>query len=149
MVEKLSKRFYGEYNHTVDAKGRLIFPSKYREQLGEGCMVTKGIDSCLYVYDYEAWAAFEEKIDALPIDMEETRQIQRFFLGSAMEGSFDSQGRILLTQPLRDYAGLEKEITLSGVGSRIEIWNRNRYRDEELANISGITAKFRELGLSL
>ena len=148
-MERLSKRSLGEYNHTIDAKGRLIFPTKYREQLGEGCIITKGIDNCLYVYDYEAWEAFEEKIDSLPIDMEESRQIQRFFLGSAMEGTFDSQGRILVAPPLREYAGFEKELTLTGVGSRIEIWDRKKYKGEELTNISNITSKFRELGLSL
>ena len=145
----MSKRFLGEYNHTIDAKGRLIFPTKYRDQLGDGCIITKGIDNCLYVFDYEAWSEFEEKIDSLPMDMEESRRIQRFFLGSAMEGSFDTQGRILIAPPLRKYAGFEKEITLSGVGKRIEIWDRQRYEGEELSSINEITSKFRELGLSL
>lgn len=148
-MENIPEMFRGEFNHTIDAKGRLIFPTKYREQLGEGCMITRGIDDCVYAYDMEDWERFEEKIANLPLDMEESRKLQRFFLGSAMEGTFDSQGRILISTPLRKYAGFEKEVTLLGVGNHIEIWDRNKYESAQVSSVNEITSKIRELGLSL
>ena len=117
--------FMGEYNHTVDAKGRLIVPSKFREQLGDEFVITKGLDNCLFVYDNSEWAALEEKLRALPITNTAGRKFSRFLLGSAATCEVDKQGRILLPSVLREFAGIGKDAVLVGVGSRIEIWNKD------------------------
>lgn len=138
--------FMGEYNHTVDAKGRLIVPSKFREQLGDEFVVTKGLDGCLFVYENTEWKVLEEKLHTLPLTNANARKFSRFFLAGATSCEVDKQGRILLPQILRDFAGIEKEAVLVGVGSRIEIWARERwleansYEDmEEIAeNMEGL-----------
>lgn len=94
--------FMGEYNHTIDAKGRLIIPSKFREVLGEEFVITKGLDGCLFVYDNQEWNAFEEKLKALPLNKKDNRQFVRFFLAGAAEVEVDKQGRILVPGNLRD-----------------------------------------------
>ena len=119
--------FMGEYNHTVDAKGRLIVPSKFREQLGDEFVVTKGLDGCLFVYENTEWKVLEEKLHTLPLTNANARKFSRFFLAGATSCEVDKQGRILLPQILRDFAGIEKEAVLVGVGSRIEIWSRERW----------------------
>ena len=121
--------FMGEYNHTVDAKGRLIVPSKFREQLGDEFVVTKGLDGCLFVYENTEWKILEEKLKALPLTNANARKITRFFLAGACQCEVDKQGRILVPGSLRTYAGLEKEVVLVGVGSRVEIWNREAWED--------------------
>ena len=138
--------FMGEYNHTVDAKGRLIVPSKFREQLGEEFVVTKGLDGCLFVYENTEWKALEEKLHALPLTNANARKFSRFFLAGATTCEVDKQGRILLPAVLRDFAGIDKDAVLVGVGSRIEIWSKdawnesNTYDDmEEIAeNMEGL-----------
>lgn len=117
--------FMGEYNHTVDAKGRLIVPSKFREQLGDEFVVTKGLDGCLFVYENTEWKALEEKLHALPLTNANARKFSRFFLAGATTCEVDKQGRILLPAVLRDFAKIEKDAVLVGVGSRIEIWSRD------------------------
>ncbi|MCR5773928.1 MAG: division/cell wall cluster transcriptional repressor MraZ [Lachnospiraceae bacterium] len=142
--------FIGEYNHTIDAKGRLIVPAKYRDNLGERFYVTKGFDGCLFVYDMEAYKTLQEKISALPLSNKESRLLARFFVGSAQEGEYDKQGRILISAPLREHADLVKDVVLVGVGNHIEIWSKERY-DAEEANIDmdDVALKLEELGLSL
>ena len=138
--------FMGEYNHTVDAKGRLIVPSKFREQLGDEFVVTKGLDGCLFVYENTEWEALEEKLHALPLTNANARKFSRFFLAGATTCEVDKQGRILLPAVLRDFAKIEKDAVLVGVGSRIEIWSRdvwnqsNTYDDmDEIAeNMEGL-----------
>ena len=138
--------FMGEYNHTVDVKGRLIVPSRFREQLGEEFVITKGLDGCLFVYDNTEWKALEEKLHALPLTNANARKVTRFFLAGATACEVDKQGRILLPAVLREFAGIEKEAVLVGVGSRIEIWSKdtwnkmNTYDDmEEIAeNMEGL-----------
>ncbi len=138
--------FMGEYNHTVDAKGRVIVPSKFREQLGEEFVVTKGLDGCLFVYENSEWKALEEKLHTLPLTNANARKFSRFFLAGATTCEVDKQGRILLPAVLRDFAKIEKEAVLVGVGSRIEIWSKeswietNSYDDmEEIAeNMEGL-----------
>ncbi len=116
----------GEFYHSIDAKGRLIFPAKLKEELGESFYVTKGLDSCLFVYSPDAWKSFEDKIRALPIS--KSRDLQRFFFSGACLCTCDGQGRILLPQNLREYAGLEKELCTIGVSERAEIWNAARWQ---------------------
>lgn len=141
--------FIGEYNHTIDAKGRLIIPSKYREELGDSFKVTKGFDGCLFAYDNKDWNALQEKISALPLANKESRLLSRFFLGSAMDAEYDKQGRILISAPLREHAALEKDVVLVGVGNHIEIWSRSRWEASEIDNADEVAAKLEELGLTL
>jgi MraZ protein len=142
--------FIGEYNHTIDAKGRLIVPAKYRDNLGEHFFVTKGFDDCLFVYGEEDFNILQDNIRALPLSNKESRTISRFFLGSAQESEFDKQGRILISAPLREHAGLEKDVVLVGVGNHIEIWSKDRYEaTEDNIDVDDVASKLEELGLSL
>ena len=124
--------FIGEYNHTIDTKGRLIVPSKFRESLGDEFVVTKGLDGCLFVYPMEEWAVFTDKLKDLPLTKKDARQFSRFFLAGAALCEVDKQGRILIPAVLRSFAHLEREVVLAGVGSRIEIWNRQLWEEKNV-----------------
>lgn len=113
--------FYGQNRHTVDTKGRVIFPTKYREELGESFYVTRGLSHCLFVYPKSEWEKLEEKLKTLP--MSSGGNIQRFFFNNTENVSFDKQGRILLASHLREYAGLSKDVVIAGVSNRLEIWD--------------------------
>ena len=140
----------GEYNHTIDAKGRLIIPSKFREALGDEFVVTKGLDGCLFVYDNKEWSAFEEKLKSLPLTNKDARRFVRFFLAGATLAEVDKQGRILVPGTLREFAGLEKEVVLVGVGSRVEIWSKDRWEDAaSYDDVEEIAEHMAELGLGI
>ncbi len=124
--------FIGEYSHTIDAKGRLIVPAKFREQLGDEFVVTKGLDGCLFVYENSEWRSFEEKLHELPITTANASKFTRFFLAGANSCEVDRQGRILIPANLREFAGLEKDVLLVGVGSRIEIWNKATWAEKNV-----------------
>lgn len=144
--------FMGEYSHSLDAKGRLIMPAKFREQLGDEFVVTKSPDKCLYVYTNEDWKNFEEKLAQLPITNKGTRQFVRFFLAGAATCEVDKQGRILLPAVLREYAQLDKEVILAGTSKRIEIWNKDRYLEDQKEyenNIDDIAANMEAFGFSI
>ena len=144
--------FMGEYNHTIDAKGRLIVPAKFREILGDNFIVTKGLDGCLFVYPNDEWTRFEEKLKSLPLTNKNARQFTRFFLAGAAACEVDKQGRILLPQVLREFASLEKDVVLVGVASRIEIWSRERC-DESMNTYDGdmdeVAENMENLGFSI
>lgn len=127
--------FIGEYEHSVDAKGRLIMPAKLREDIGEKFVVTKGLDGCLFAYSLQEWANFEEKLRALPLTNKNARDFVRFFLAGATECEIDKQGRFLISSNLREYAVLEKEVVIVGVLNRIEIWNKDKWKNVD-ENIS-------------
>lgn len=139
----------GEYSHTIDAKGRMIVPAKFRTELGERFIVTKGFDGCLYGYSLEEWKSIEEKIKTLPlITGKDARNFTRFFFSSAIECELDSQGRILITQNLRTHAELLKEVVVIGVSTRIEIWSKEKwesYNDEQ--DSEDIAEKMSMLGI--
>ncbi|MDE6516299.1 MAG: division/cell wall cluster transcriptional repressor MraZ [Acetatifactor sp.] len=142
--------FMSEYNHTVDTKGRLIVPSKFREQLGDEFVVTKGMDGCLFVYANDDWSAFEQKLTSLPLNNKEARKFARFFLAGAAQVEVDKQGRILLPANLRQFAGLEKDVVLVGVGSRIEIWSRENWENMDAdSDMDDIAATMESLGLTI
>jgi len=142
--------FMGEYNHTIDAKGRLIIPSKFREALGDEFVVTKGLDGCLFVYDNKEWSAFEEKLKSLPLTNKDARQFVRFFLAGATLAEVDKQGRILIPAVLRDFAALEKEVVLIGVASRVEIWSKERWENEaSYDDVEEIAEHMAELGFGI
>ncbi len=142
--------YMGEYNHTIDAKGRLIIPSKFRDVLGDEFVVTKGLDGCLFVYDNAEWSAFEEKLKALPLMDKEARRFVRFFLAGAANVEVDKQGRILLPSVLRDFAALDKDVVLVGVGARIEIWSSQRWSEAaEYDDMDDIAEHMSKLGLMI
>ena len=142
--------FMGEYNHTIDAKGRLIVPAKFREILGDNFIVTKGLDGCLFVYPNDEWQKFEEKLQTLPLTNKNARQFTRFFLAGAADVELDKQGRILLPAVLREFAGLEKEVVSVGVLKRIEIWDKNRWQDTNTYDdMDEVAEHMAELGLSI
>ena len=142
--------FMGEYNHTIDTKGRLIIPSKFREVLGDDFVVTKGLDGCLFVYDNTEWSAFEEKLKALPLMNKESRKFVRFFLAGAASVEVDKQGRILLPAVLRDFAGITKDAVLVGVGNRVEIWSKDRWEGTvTYQDMEEISRHMIELGIGI
>ena len=142
--------FMSEYNHTIDTKGRLIVPSKFRDQLGDEFVVTKGMDGCLFVYANEDWSAFEQKLTSLPLINKEARKFARFFLAGAAQVEVDKQGRILLPSNLRDFAGLEKDVVLVGVGSRIEIWSKAHWENMDAdSNMADIAATMESLARTI
>ena len=121
--------FMGEYNNTIDAKGRLIIPSRFRELLGEEFVLTRGLDGCLSIYPMDEWAAFEEKLRALPLTNKDARTFSRFFVAGATTCQLDKQGRILVPQTLRQFAGLEKDVVLTGNLNRIEVWSKETWSE--------------------
>ena len=142
--------FMGRYNHTIDPKGRLSIPSKYREVLGDEFVVSKGMDGCLYVYANDDWKVFEGKLASLPLMSEEARQFARFFLSGAQPVTVDKQGRILMPQDLREFAGREKDVVLAGMGSRIEIWSLERWKaNNDSIDINAISKGVMNLGLTI
>ena len=120
----------GEYTHSIDAKGRVIVPAKFREALGNEFIVTKGLDGCLFVFPHDTWTEFEAKLNALPMTDKKARHFARYFLRGAMIPDVDRQGRILIPATLREAAGLEKEAVMIGVGNRIEIWDPKRLEED-------------------
>lgn len=142
------KMFMGEYNHTIDTKGRLIVPAKFREELGDMFVITKGLDGCLCVYTNDEWAAFEEKLRSLPVTNKNARKMTRFFMAGASTCEVDKQGRILVPAVLREFAELEKEVVLVGVASRVEIWSKDKW-DESCTydDMEDIAESMEELGI--
>lgn len=142
--------FMGEYNHTIDAKGRLIIPSKFREVLGDEFVVTKGLDGCLFVYDNNEWTAFEEKLKSLPLTNKDARKFVRFFLAGAANVEVDKQGRILVPSVLREFGELNKDVVLVGVASRIEIWSKERWNSTaDYEDMDEIAEHMADLGLGI
>ena len=142
--------FIGEYEHSVDAKGRLIMPSKLKQDLGESFIVTKGLDSCLFVFSLTEWSNFEEKLKTLPLTNKNARDFVRFFLSGATECELDKQGRFLISANLRQYASLEKDVVIIGVGTRLEIWNKEKwqeYSNEENISADEIAGNMTMLGI--
>lgn len=142
--------FMGEYNHSIDTKGRLIIPSRFREELGDDFVVTKGLDGCLFVFPNNEWQAFEEKLKALPLTNKSARQFARFFVAGATPCELDKQGRILLPQTLREFAGLEKDVVLTGMLNRIEIWSKAKWlENSSYDDMDDIAEQMTDLGLSI
>jgi MraZ protein len=135
--------FLGEYVHAVDDKNRMAIPARFRPELAGGLYLTKGVDRCLYVLTPEGWNRLAERIAALPSMQASVRQLQRHFFAGAVQAVPDKLGRIVLPQPLRDYAGLEGEVVVAGVHSRIEIWSRTAW-EQERDRVDGETAALAE-----
>lgn len=125
----------GEYEHTIDAKGRISMPAKLKKDMGDTFVITKGLDGCLFVFSQEEWFNFENKLKALPLSDKNARNFVRFFLAGATECELDKQGRFLIPSNLRIAACLEKDAVIIGVGTRLEIWNNTSWKakDEEIS----------------
>ncbi|MDF2856240.1 MAG: cell division protein MraZ [Neobacillus sp.] len=119
----------GEYHHSIDMKGRMIVPSKFRDELGDMFIITRGLDQCLFGYPLSEWALIEEKLKALPLTKKDARAFTRFFFSGATESELDKQGRINIPAPLLQYAKLEKECVILGVSNRIEIWSKQIWEE--------------------
>jgi MraZ protein len=142
--------FIGEFQHTIDAKGRMAIPAKFRNKLSGGAIITRGIDRCLFVLAPEDWEAFAHKLMALPLSQANSRAFVRHMLSGASDVELDAQGRVLIPDYLRKYAGVEKEVNVMGVYNRIEIWDRsswNTYREETEQSSEEIAEKMGELGI--
>lgn len=141
--------FIGEYQHALDVKNRMIVPVKLRDGLGSNFVITKGLDGCLYAYPMEEWRILEEKLKKLPITNKDARSFVRFFFSGACEVETDKQGRGLIPQNLKEYAGIEKEIVSIGVLSRVEIWSKEKwvkYNDSDI-DFDSIAEKMSDLGI--
>ena len=140
----------GVFEHSLDAKGRLIMPAKIREDIGDKFIITKGLDGCLFGFSKKEWDNFEEKLKTLPLTNKNARDFVRFFLSGATECEVDKQGRFLIAGNLREYASLEKDAVITGVGTRIEIWNKDKwkvYNSEENLSADQIAENMASLGM--
>ena len=140
----------GEFEHSLDAKGRLIMPAKLRETIGENFIVTKGLDGCLFAFSIAEWTNFEEKLKALPLSNRNSREFTRFFLSGASECEIDKQGRFLIPANLRESANMQKDVVIIGVGTRIELWDKekwNSYNSDENMSVEDIAENMTNLGI--
>lgn len=142
--------FIGEYSHTIDTKGRLSMPARFRSLLGTHFIVTKGLDQSLFVYPEDEWKVLEEKLKKLPLTNQNARAFVRFFFSGASECELDQQGRIRIPSNLREHAALEKEVVVIGVGTRVEIWSQEiwgNYNNDDKLSYDEIADKMQELGI--
>lgn len=140
----------GEYKHNLDAKKRLSIPSKFRKELGEGAVITRGLDNCLFVFPSEYWAKLAERLGNMPLVQQDSRAFARLLLSGAAEVDFDSLGRILVPEYLKTYAGLKKVAVVAGLYTRLEIWDEEKWENYKAnleKNSDSIAEKLRELGI--
>ncbi len=133
--------FLGEYHHSIDDKGRLIIPAKFRSELGDKFIITRGIENCLFAYPEKRWEEIVHKLESLPFTKKDARNFTRFFLSGATVAEFDKQGRVNITSPLINYASIEKDCVIIGTGDRLEIWSEdawNSFFDSASINMSDI-----------
>lgn len=133
--------FIGEYHHTIDEKGRIIIPVKFREELGNSFIITRGIENCLFVYSEENWAKITNKLNSLPFTKKDARTFNRFFMSGATNVELDKQGRVNISRPLIDYASLIKDCVIIGTGDRLEVWSQESWEsffDSTKDNMSDI-----------
>lgn len=153
VVEKsgeYTNMFIGEYAHNLDDKGRLAIPAKFRRDLSKGAVVTRGLDNCLFLYTKTEWEKLAEKLATLPFSQSNSRAFSRLMLAGAMDVDIDTQGRVVLPEYLRAFAGLKKNVVIAGLYSRIEIWDDskwNAYKSATEANSNEIAEKMAELGV--
>ncbi len=135
--------FYGEYQHTLDSKSRVFVPAKFREELGNKFIITKGLDSCLFAFPAAEWERIVEKMKTVSFTDDEARSFMRFFFSGACECEMDKQGRVLIAQNLKEYAALDKDICIVGVSSRVEIWDKGKWdmRNAEYSQNASMLAK--------
>ena len=131
----------GEFHHNLDEKGRIIIPSRFREELGDNIIITRGLEDCLFIYSEKEWSKVVLKLKELPFTKKDARSFTRMFLSGAVSSTFDKQGRIKITSPLLDYASIDKECVVIGVNDRLEIWSKdkwNSFMDVTTENMSDL-----------
>lgn len=142
--------FLGEYNHTIDAKRRMAIPAKFRKDAGKKVYITRGLDNCLFVFPEKEWQKLADKLGSLPLGQSDARGFGRLMLAGAMEASVDNLGRILVPDYLMDYAGLKKQVIVTGVYNRIELWDErlwNVYKKKSEKDAEGLAERLGELGV--
>lgn len=142
--------FIGEYHHSVDEKGRMAVPAKFRAKLKNGAVVTKGLDNCLVIYPRSEWETLAEKLSSLPISQANTRAFSRLMLAGAMDIELDKQGRVIVPEYLRKYAHVKKKVVVAGLYNRLEVWNEDKweeYRTETEEASNEIAEQLGELGV--
>jgi MraZ protein len=142
--------FIGEYRHTIDAKKRLAVPAKFRKELGSGAVITRGLDNSLVLYPHQEWLTMADKLGNLPASQMEARSFARVMLAGAMEVEFDQLGRILVPDYLKNYAMLKKDVVITGLYNRLEIWDAERwaeFKEKTEKQVGDIASKLGELGI--
>ena len=142
--------FIGEHSHTIDTKGRLSIPAKYRRELAEGVIVTRGLDRCLWLYSQREWASIAGRLAQLPISQKKSRAFARLMLAGAWDAELDAQGRVLVPEYLRTYAGVAKHVVVAGLYNRIEVWDEdgwNKYKQQTEAASEEIAEGMADLGI--
>ena len=139
--------FIGEYSHNLDEKGRLAIPKKFRADLSQGAVVTRGLDSCLFLYTKAEWAKLAEKLAQLPFSQANTRAFARLMLAGAMDVEVDTQGRVMLPGYLRDFAGLSKSVTVAGLYNRLEIWDEEKWKKYTASTEAESTSIAEQMGI--
>jgi len=148
--KEVSQMLLGEYRHNVDVKGRVSVPSKFRNDLGQTFVITKGLDNCLFMYSKQEWETFELKLKELPLTNQDARSFVRFFFAGAAECEVDKQGRINIPQNLREYANIQKDVVIVGVATRAEIWdseNWNKYTSSDSLDGTKLASQMSQLGI--
>lgn len=141
--------FIGEYKHTIDTKKRVAIPAKFRKYIGQRVVVTRGLDSCLFIYPLKEWEVLAENLSKLPTGKSETRSFVRIMLAGAVDTDVDALGRILLPDYLRTYAGLAKKVIIAGVYNRIEVWDEEKwieYKSKAEQSTEDVAEKLGDLG---
>ncbi|MDP3970881.1 MAG: division/cell wall cluster transcriptional repressor MraZ [bacterium] len=142
--------FIGEYSHSIDEKGRLAVPTKFRDDLNRGAVVTRGLDNCLFLYTFEEWEKLAKKLAELPISQAKPRAFARLMLAGAMDVELDKQGRVVLPEYLRKYASMKKKVVVAGLYNRLEIWDEaawNKYKTNTEKDSNEIAETLGELGV--
>ncbi len=142
--------FIGEYIYKIDDKKRLAIPSKFRDELKRKAVITRGLDRCLFLYSIEEWEKMAEKISKLPFGQHDTRGFSRIMFSGAMEVEFDSSGRILIPDYLKEYGSFKKEVVIAGLYNRIEIWDKDKwegYKEETEGELGNIAERLKEFGV--
>ncbi|MEK7181409.1 MAG: division/cell wall cluster transcriptional repressor MraZ [Patescibacteria group bacterium] len=140
----------GEFKHNLDLKGRMAIPAKFREELKSGAIITRGLDNCLFIFTNKEWEVLAQKLVALPLAQANSRAFSRLMLAGAMDVEVDAQGRILVPDYLRQYADLKKQVVVTGLYSRIEVWDADRwekYKAKTESSSDEIAEKLGELGI--
>ena len=142
--------FFGEIRHSVDSKGRLVMPAKFREGILDGYVMTKGLDQCIFLFPMDEWRRMEEKLKSLPLTHKDARAFVRYFFSGACDGELDKQGRVRIPQNLMDYAGLDATTVIIGVGTRMEIWSEDlwdAYSEDDALSYDRIAQQLSDLGI--
>lgn len=142
--------FLGEFEHSIDSKGRLTIPAKFKEQLAGGIVITRGLDGCLWAYSREEWQKVSEKIISLPMAKTEARRFTRFMFSSASESIPDRNGRVIIPQKLLQHANIDRDVVVAGVMNKIEIWNPERWQEEQntvTEDPESLAAQLADLGI--